>query len=418
MNKEKEEKLSVLWYSNSPAAVSGYGKCAKYICTGLAKDRRVGISPNYGWGMGEMTINDFTIHAQGGGLSLKETIHHYLHHDYDTLITQYDTFVLGELANLVKKHNITWTPYVPIDFEIIPHNIKNILSTATMIIPFSYFAYNKLSSVGFTNLSDPIYHGVDTEVYTPNNSPKEELRQALGFRDKQFIITIVAMNKGMRKCIQDQLEGIKIFLDNNPDMVTSTGIYLHTDPGRGDGVNLRELVKELGITDYVRFPEGYSYFQGWTEEQMSLLYNASDVVLNCTSSEGFGMAIPEAMSCGIPVIATDVMVMKELLAPVTPELLVKSRSTQWIPINSLQHLPDVYDIAEKIEDVLNTDPEVYRKKLPEYARKTFDWEKIIQKWNIFLDEVLPQYMDKKCLKIPETRSTHLKSLSKEIIEVI
>jgi glycosyltransferase involved in cell wall biosynthesis len=42
-----------------------------------------------------------------------------------------------------------------------------------------------------------------------------------------------------------------------------------------------------------------------SEDEMAILYNSADVFLNTSEYEGFGMPIVEAMSCGVPVVASN-----------------------------------------------------------------------------------------------------------------
>lgn len=147
---------------------------------------------------------------------------------------------------------------------------------------------------------------------------------------------------------------------------------------------------------------------------MAQAYNASDLILNNSSSGGFELPIIESMACGVPVLATNVEVMKELLESIAPELLVTPKTDYWTPIATKQYQPDPYAIAERIEYVLNADPEHYRKVLPEYARKTFDWDVIIPQWIEFL-EFLPGYIDEQCLRIPVRTSAYLRKLNKALV---
>jgi glycosyltransferase involved in cell wall biosynthesis len=63
-----------------------------------------------------------------------------------------------------------------------------------------------------------------------------------------------------------------------------------------DELGIRDLVQFLGVRDDV--PE---------------LMGASDIVIHSTNSEGFGMAVVEAMAAGVPVIATDIPACREIL---------------------------------------------------------------------------------------------------------
>lgn len=413
MNKKK--KLSVLWYSNSSVATSGYGKMTKYILAGLqSRGYRVGLSPNFGGtGQGVYTLDGYQVYTQGPGLSERETIEHYKRQGYDVLVSLYDHWVLKTMSDLVRQNRIIWCPYIPIDMTFMPHRLGEVLTSATQLIPFSNYGKSFLERAGFKNVYNPIYHGVDCNVYKPFSNPKEQMRKWLGFDNKSFIITIPKMNKGDRVKISEMLEGISIFLQHNQDVIPEVGIYLHTLAQSPQGTDLNQVIKSLGLEQLVRFADPYTYFTGYSEEEMARVYNASDLTLMATASEGFGISIIESHACGVPVIASDWMTPKELLDPVTPELLVKPKAEYWTLVPSKNFVPDVNDIALKIETVLNENPETYKKKLVPYAKTNFDWGKIIGEWVEFFG-FLPSYVDKECLTAPQTGSNYLKKLSKKM----
>jgi glycosyltransferase involved in cell wall biosynthesis len=70
-------------------------------------------------------------------------------------------------------------------------------------------------------------------------------------------------------------------------------------------VTLESLTDELGIRDLVQFLG--------VRDDVPEMMGASDIVLHATASEGFGMVIVEAMAAGVPVIASDIPVCREVL---------------------------------------------------------------------------------------------------------
>ena len=378
-----------------------------------SRGMRCGVAPNYGMGGGNFTLDGYQVHPQGGGLSIPEAVEAYKKYNYDYLVSLYDCWVLGQLADLARKQRLIWIAYCPFDFTVLSHKLGNVLSAATYIVSFVEYGRSMLKRAGFENVYRPIPHGVDCDIYKPLPFPKEQMRKWLGFKDKSFIITIPKMNKGDRVKISEMLEGIATFLQNNPDVVSEVGVYLHTQSASPQGTDLNQVIKSLGLEQLVRFVEPYAYFQGYNEQEMARVYNASDCTLMATASEGFGIPIIESMAVGTPVIASDWMAPKELLEPVTPELLVKPKAEYWTQVPSKNFVPDVDDIADKIETVLNEDPETYKKKLVPYAKANFDWDKIISEWESFFT-FLEGYIDKQCLKIPQKTSPYLKRLSRKV----
>src|SRR4051812_3953152 len=65
-------------------------------------------------------------------------------------------------------------------------------------------------------------------------------------------------------------------------------------------LNLKQLVAELGATDWVRFPGHVS------EEEKVALYQQAWVAMSCSTAEGWNMTMTEAAACGTPAVATDI----------------------------------------------------------------------------------------------------------------
>ncbi len=192
-----------------------------------------------------------------------------------------------------------------------------------------------------------------------------------------------------------------MFIDQNPDI--KTRIYLHTELNSHGGYHLTTVLKMLGIDNITRTADEYRYFAGgYSDIAMAKMYNACDVTMACTYSEGFGMPINESMACGTPVVAGNYTSMTELLKPVIPELLVDPITTFWQQVPARYFLADMDKGVEALEKVANTDPSHYTKNLADYSRKTWDWRTLIgPQWKKFFKETLPNYFEENCLKIPE-----------------
>lgn len=90
--------------------------------------------------------------------------------------------------------------------------------------------------------------------------------------------------------------------------------------GKGDGRD--QLIKQrdnLGLQEYVTI-EGYV-----PHEQVPSLFRSFDVACYGSVSESFGVAAVEAMSCGIPVIATNVDGFKEVMVDKVTGFIVPKR---------------------------------------------------------------------------------------------
>jgi glycosyltransferase involved in cell wall biosynthesis len=144
--------------------------------------------------------------------------------------------------------------------------------------------------------------------------------------DDAFLVMMNAANTKAphldRKGWQQNLRAFAIFAREHPDAV----IYLHTDPTRPDGFPIASYLSYLGLDErQTRITDLLAYRAGLIDnEEMARLYTASDVLLSCSMGEGFGLAVPEAMACGTPVIAINRGSMPELIEDGVTGFLVDS----------------------------------------------------------------------------------------------
>jgi len=389
--------LKILWYSNPSWANSGYGIATKHVLRGLrGRGFEVGLAPNYGFGTGALEVDGYPVHFMGPDFSEEAAVDHYLKHEYDVLVTLYDVWPLRRLSELVRARGVVWVPWAMFDHDALYPAVGERLESAFHVVSPSRYGKAMLDRAGFTE-SSHIPLGVDCKTFRPVDLPKEGLRRELGFPGDSFVVTIPKMNKGLRPMIPEQLEGVKLFAEANPDV--KTRVYLHTMPNTREGFNLVEVLRALGLSDIARFPEPYAYLHGFSPIQMSKVLNSSDVVSVCTASEGFGMPIVESHACGVPAVAGDYTAMRELLDP-TPELRVRPRANIWFQVPARYFVPDPEDIADKLERVLNSDPNRYRRKLPRHARRNYDWSgAVVPKWAELLRS-LEARIEERCVRIP------------------
>src|SRR5690606_6532176 len=147
-------------------------------------------------------------------------------------------------------------------------------------------------------------------------------------------------NKGYpdRKAFQVQLRGWAEFAKDKPH----ARLHIHTEPTpMYGGIDFGALVSNLGIADKVTFPDRYENFMGYPQERLALLYNAADMFMGASMSEGFGIPLIESQSCGLPVITTNFSAMPEL---VRWGVAVDPLDMFWTPMNAWQAWPNARGI--------------------------------------------------------------------------
>jgi len=134
--------------------------------------------------------------------------------------------------------------------------------------------------------------GIDLSLFKPDHQVRQEARAELGLMGKKVLI----MTRNL-----EEVYGVKYFIRALPDVIKAEPDVRVLIAGTGpQEYFLRELVVQLGMSKYVEF-------LGYVENSALPRYlNASDVYVSSSLSDGTSLSLLEAMSCGLPVIVTDV----------------------------------------------------------------------------------------------------------------
>ncbi len=203
-----------------------------------------------------------------------------------------------------------------------------------------------------------IYNGVDEKRFNPRLDG-DEMREKLGLGDEIVILTVARLV---------EQKGIKYLIDAVARLGLDVKLVI-----KGSGPkerSLRNRAKKLGIEDRVVFVT-----EKLPEEDLPKLYTASDIFVLPSLYEPFGLVVAEAMASGLPVVASRIGGLKELVTPETG-FLVEPRN------------PD--ELASKIS-ILAGDKSL-RERMGRAGRKrieeNFTWDKIARDYKSFYEELL------------------------------
>lgn len=148
-----------------------------------------------------------------------------------------------------------------------------------------------------------IPNGINTDIFYPRS--RSRARELLGIEKNATIILSVGglvKRKGFHRIIR-HLPQLRNGIDNLQFLLVGGGSV------EGDySSELQALVKELQLEGVVRF-EGLQ-----PPESLPDYYAASDLFVLATANEGWPNVIVESLACGIPVVATNVGGIKEIMA--------------------------------------------------------------------------------------------------------
>jgi len=401
-----------MWWSNFLETRSGYGIQTKYILAHLNQAGvPVALTPNYPWGPStSLDVDGIPVFSGINDTVLRWAADHARKWGATVLTPLYDLWAIRDYAQVRNelRGKCLMVPYVPFDVQGMNPTTRDYLVNHTdYVVSMSDHGVNLCRKEGIGDVVR-IHHGVDTVRYNnlvgqadPDDKhvlTHEEVRKRVGHDPDEFMIFMNFMNKGVRKMVGENLDGVKLFQEANPDIKVK--VHMHTLPLVQDGWNIYELVKKVGLEGTVAYTKPYDVFEGIPQVAMAFLYSAANVTLHASGTEGFGLNAIESMACGTPCIVSDYAAQTELVKPVAPELVVKPKALMWQPLMERYAIPDPEGICKALETVLNSPEDRYKQRLRDYTVKNFAWDVIGPQWVDFYTKTLPDFVDRKCLDIP------------------
>lgn len=296
----------------------------------------------------------------------------------------YITAELGTFHSLYyysAKYEIPFLVYAPIEGEpILSYPWRSLANENQIFTCSEYGARIVKRDVGKD--IDWAYHGVDLDIFNPDQEARETTRQKLGWQNK-FVISMVASNVGRKSWprILESIAELK-YKFKQDDIV----FYAHTVPFDYyylDGWNLPEICAAYNLSSTVFFhPKlaGGRYGRGIDEtdssEYPSLvdMYRASDLFVNPSKVEGFGLPIAEAQACGVPTVVTKYAAGWEVAGPYSGAIPVHDWEVHKSGVRYANVKPS--DITKEILRLKRDPKRLQRMSAQGLERvKEFSWEK-------------------------------------------
>ena len=158
-------------------------------------------------------------------------------------------------------------------------------------------------------------NGVDCQIFHPR--PKEKTRKALDIpSDRPVILWIGRLV---------EIKGVKFLVEAIPEVLSRVPSALFVLVGNGNlEKSLKQQARQFGVTHAIRFTGKVS------TEAIPLWLNAADVLTLPSLNEGRPNVILESMACRLPVVATEVGGIPELVRHGCNGFLVPPREPSFL----------------------------------------------------------------------------------------
>ena len=268
-----------------------------------------------------------------------------------------DGFAAVLLGRIFKKKVVITSHGLDVNFLLKKITIRlvslPIIKKADKVITVSVSLKNELVKLGFApSKIEVIHNGIDTDKFHPMD--KDLLLEQLGLaKDVERIIYVggIIWSKGLKylleafRKIEQERGKVELLMVGGV-----TGTYWEKE-----AAGIRRLSDELEFGGKVKF------LGKMPNEKIPQWMNAGNVLVLPSLSEGFGVVLIEALSCGIPVVSTRCG---------GPEDIVNDE------VGKLVEPGDSEGLANAIKHVLENQNEYISSKLRGYAVKNFDYKVI------------------------------------------
>ena len=223
--------------------------------------------------------------------------------DYDIIHPHHNfSGSIGRIIGRSHQISVVNTEHNDIQYFSLPQRIVN---TATFWLPQVnvYNSESTLSSLGpverwLSKRNEVIYNGIDIDRI----SKSKDHEIPVDLPNKLLITNVGVMTeqKNQRNILRAAQRMKQRSAADNVHFVIASSGPLEKE--------LRDLASQLGLSDLVTFT-GYLP----KREQIYSLLHQSDIFLTPSVYEGFCVAAVEAMGCGLPVVASDIEVFREVI---------------------------------------------------------------------------------------------------------
>lgn len=298
------------------------------------------------------------------------------------------------------RNSFQWCNYISVDGEPMNCGIspKLVPVLEDIDIPVAYTEYAKRAVLKSCfdqetrNRLQVIYHGVNTDVFKPDQADRQKSRRQFQLEDK-FVFLSVFRNQS-RKNVIELLKAWKIFSEL-PEVRGKVILWPHTFFKDPMGWDIDEVLSILNLRNnsilyYDNIAHGHSELHLLDEAELASLYRLSDAFI-LVSGEGFGMPTFEAMATRLPCILLDYAASSELGAEGRAILVPKGECSFTGMHLTERPIPSVNDIVDAMLLMYRNHNlrEETAQKGYDFARQ-FTWNKVVDDWhNLILSREIP-----------------------------
>lgn len=389
------EKKRILWISDG-VTPTGFGRVAHSIIGNLDSDvfQVLHLAINY-WG--DPHGNNWMIYPAPirGNIYGMDRIQEFQNANIDMIFILNDLWMINEYLKEIKNRFKEVPPvvlYFPVDAKEFDARWFEHFDIVTQAVVYTQFGYDVAKAAAPDGIDfEIIPHGIDTEVFYQMMMDKNEVKK-ISYpnnpelqEDSSFIVLNANRNQP-RKRLDLALKGFSLFAEGKPENVR----YYHHAGIRDVGWNIPKLAERYGLAKRLLLTSMEEGVQKIPENRLNLVYNSTDVGLNTSMGEGWGLPSMEHAITGAPQVVSDNSASAEIYHDIG--LLVPAEAVQVFErVETEGTVVRPEDVAEKLE-LLYTNRELYEelsaKGIEKFSRPEYNWMNIADQWTEIFKRVM------------------------------
>jgi len=294
------------------------------------------------------------VHAHAGNPPAPIAALRYARNKKKPLVVTYHMDAQTSWGGIIRRTSVFF--YNKFLLNYVLSNSKSIISPSKNFLDSSIFLANHKNKVSV------IPNGIDTDTFIVPYS-KAECRKKLGFLDKEYIILFIGSLSPHKSpdVLLRTMPALKQKMPNIRLIIVGEGVLKN---------QLKITSKELCVENEVNFVDYVD-----NQQRKAMLYKSSDVFVLPSTQESFGIVILEAMASGIPVIATAIGGITNLIQDGQTGLLVPVQNPEILAV-TIEKLLRNCELRQKLS-------KEGRLKANEYA-----WPKIADQTEVLYRKVI------------------------------
>jgi len=304
----------------------------------------------------------------------------------DMIFILNDLWIINEYISEIKKYFNPVPPivlYFPVDAKEFDERWFENFDVVKEAVVYTQFGYDVVKKAA------PIYdfhivpHGIDTKIFHTLETPKVEIKKMIypdtpALHSDDTFIVLNANRNQPRKRLDIALEGFGLFAEGKPENVK----YYHHAGIRDVGWNIPKLARRYGLDKRLLLTGLEEGVQKIPDDRLNMIYNGTDVGLNTSMGEGWGLPSMEHAVTGAPQIVADNSASAELYHDIG--LLVPTIMDQTFErvetVGRVCRPEDVAEALQKLYDDRDLMKELGQKGKEKFLSPEYDWANIGDIW--------------------------------------